>query len=250
MFNWIKEFTRQGYLGALYPLLLLTGGVFLIVSCAEQYNISGNSSVSTLDGRMLYLKAPDSKAAMCSLDSCEVIHGKFNFMGMVDSTVFGEIFMDNEGFMPIVIEKGDISIFISNTEQRIVGSQLNDRLYRFLEQKNRIEEDIMNLSNQEAQWILSGVHPMIAHRRVAEKTNRMYNQLEELETDFIATNCNNILGHTFFNMLCSKYPYPILTSQINKIIKRSSAGFRKDPTVRTYIQAAEANMKLIENSNR
>jgi hypothetical protein len=51
-------------------------------------------------------------------------------------------------------------------------------------------------------------------------------------------------------MLCSKYPYPILTSQINKIIKRSSAGFRKDPTVRTYIQAAEANMKLIENSNR
>ncbi len=251
MFDQIKVFcTKQHHLWNI-DLFIIMIGCFMTTSCAEQYNISGNSSVSTLDGRMLYLKAPNAAtSSMCSLDSCEVIHGRFNFMGMVDSTTFGEIFMDNEGFMPIVIEKGDINIFISNTEQRIVGGPLNDRLYRFLDKKSRIEEDIMNLSNLEAQWILSGVHPMVAHRRIAEKSNQMYNQLEDLETDFIASNSNNILGHTFFNMLCSKYPYPILTSQINKIMKRCSSDFKKDPTVRSYIQAAEANMKLIESSNR
>ena len=239
----------QYYLRSTHSILVILGCILCMTSCAEQYNISGDSSVSTLDGRMLYLKAPNiSTASMCNLDSCEVIHGKFSFMGMVDSVTLGELFMDNEGFMPIVIEKGNISISISNTEQKVVGSQLNDRLYRFLEKKNRLEEEIMNLSNMEAQWILSGMHPMIAHRRVAEKTNRMYNELEDLETDFIATNSNNILGATFFNMLCSKYPYPILTSQINKIMKRASSNFKNNPAVRTYIQAAETNMKLIENS--
>ena len=248
---YILKRQRYYFLQKTHFILLLVGGMLLLTSCAEQYNISGDSSVSTLDGRMLYLKAPNiNTSSMCSLDSCEVVHGKFSFMGMVDSITFGEIFMDNEGFMPIVIEKGDISISISNTEQKVVGSHLNDRLYRFLERKSRIEEEIMNLSNQEAQWILAGMHPIVAHRRVAEKTNRMYNELEELETDFIASNCNNILGPTYFNMLCSQYPYPILTSQINKILKRASSNFKKNPTVRTYIQAAEINMKLIENSGK
>ena len=230
---------KQKHAGGLLPLMLMVGSMLFFVSCAEQYNISGDSSVSTLDGRMLYLKAPNiSTTEMCS------------FMGMVDTVTFGEIFMDNEGFMPIVIEKGDISISISNTEQRVAGSHLNDRLYRFLEKKSRIEDEIMSLSNLEAQWILSGMHPMEAHRRVAQRTNRMYNELEELETDFIASNSNNILGPTFFNILCSQYPYPILTSQINKIMKRAGNNFRKNPTVRTYIQAAEVNMKLIENSGK
>ena len=79
-------------------------------------------------------------------------------MGMVDSTVMGEIFMDNEGFMPIVIERGNLSISISNTEQRVGGSILNEKLYHFLEQRSRLEEEIMTLSNLEAEMILSGCY--------------------------------------------------------------------------------------------
>ena len=218
-----------------------------IVSCSEQYNISGDSSVSTLDGRMLYLKAPSKNSYLANLDSCEVIHGKFNFMGMVDSTVMGEIFMDNEGFMPIVIERGNLSISISNTEQRVGGSILNEKLYHFLEQRSRLEEEIMTLSNLEAEMILSGVHPAIAHKKTVHRTNRLYTQLEELETEFISSNSDNILGTTFFNALCSQYPYPIITRQIETIIERASDRFKKQPCVRHYIEAAEANMKLINS---
>ena len=230
-------------------ILLLLGCLTGMLSCAEQYNISGDSSVSTLDGRMLYLKAPSSKSVMQDIDSCEVVHGKFSFMGMVDSTIMGEIYMDNEGFMPIVIENGNISISISNTEQRVMGSLLNNRLYRFLEQKSRMEEEIINLSNQEAEMILSGMHPAVAHKKMAERTNKIYGALEDLEINFITTNSNNILGTTFFNILCSQYPYPIMTAQIEEIIKRSSPSFKKQSCVRNYIEAAEANMKMIQRAS-
>ncbi|MDD7252101.1 MAG: DUF4369 domain-containing protein [Prevotellaceae bacterium] len=230
--------------------LCCMGGLLLgLTSCSEQYNISGDSSVSTLDGRMLYLKALTSNDDMCNIDSCEVVHGKFNFMGMMDSTTMGEIYMDNEGVMPIVIENGNISILINNTEQRVVGGALNSRLYRFLEAKSHIEDEIMNLSNEEANMILSGIDPMTAHSHLAEKNNRLYTSLEQLETRFIADNSDNILGSTYFMMLCSQYPYPIMTEQIQRIIKKSKPSFRRSAYVRNYVTAAEANMKLIKQSN-
>ena len=231
-------------------IFILLGSLASMISCAEQFNISGDSSVSTLDGRMLYLKAPSSQTVMRSIDSCEVVHGKFNFIGMVDSTIMGEIFMDNEGFMPIVIEQGNISISISNTEQRVMGSLLNNRLYRFLEQKSRMEEEIINLSNQEAEMILGGVHPAIAHKKMSERTNKLYSALEDLEINFITTNSNNILGTTFFNVLCSQYPYPIMTSQIEKIIKQSCPSFKKQSCVRDYIEAAKTNMRMIQQAGK
>ena len=151
------------------------------------------------------------------------------------------------GYAPIVIERGNLSISISNTEQRVGGSILNEKLYHFLEQRSRLEEEIMALSNLEAEMILSGVHPAIAHKKTVHRTNRLYTQLEELETEFISSNSDNILGTTFFNALCSQYPYPIITRQIETIIERASDRFKKQPCVRHYIEAAEANMKLINS---
>lgn len=229
-------------------IMWVLGCVLLFSSCSEQYNISGDSSVTTLDGRMLYLKVLSDNDMMRNLDSCEVVHGKFNFMGMVDSTAMGEIYMDNEGVMPIVVENGDVSILINNTEQRVIGGSLNNRLYSFLEEKARTEDEIMNLSNEEAELILSGTDPHTAHARLLEKTNKCYSLLENLETRFIATNCNNILGTTYFMLLCSQYPYPIMTEQIQKILKKSSSSFRKLPYVQNYVHAAKANMKMMKHS--
>ena len=230
-------------------LLCVLSCILFLSSCSEQYNISGDSSVTTLDGRMLYLKVANDNN-MRNLDSCEVVHGKFNFMGMVDSTVMGEIYMDNEGMMPIVVENGNVSIMINNTEQKVVGGPLNNRLYCFLEAKSRIEDEIMNLSNEEAEMILAGVDPRKAHLKLAKQTNQLYNELETLETKFISTNSNNILGFNFFMMLCSQYPYPIMTPQIEKIVKGASKTFRNQAFVQNYLQAAKANMKLLENQKR
>ena len=57
----------------------------MLYACKSEYNISGDSSIQALDGRMLYLKVFTNNDQLHNLDSCEVIHGKFNFMGMIDS---------------------------------------------------------------------------------------------------------------------------------------------------------------------
>lgn len=49
-------------------------------SCASEYKIEGSSSVSRLDGKMLFVKVP-SGDRMLSIDSAEVIHvqdGRYN----------------------------------------------------------------------------------------------------------------------------------------------------------------------------
>ena len=76
-------------------LLLILSSLLMLTSCAEQYNIAGNSNIACLDGRMLYLRVSSSAdepvhrnvtqiVSVC-LDSCKVVHGRFNFEGDVDS---------------------------------------------------------------------------------------------------------------------------------------------------------------------
>ena len=80
--------------------------VMAFASCANSYNIQGTSNVSTLDGRMLYLKIVKNNE-LKSIDSCEVVHGQFHFNGTLDSVRMANIYMDNESVMPVVIESGD-----------------------------------------------------------------------------------------------------------------------------------------------
>ena len=221
----------------------------MLVSCTTEYNISGDSSVSTLDGKMFYLKALTNNEVMLKLDSCEVVHGKFNFMGMMDSVCMGELYMDNECVMPIVIENGDLSIRINNMEQRVSGGSLNNKLYRFLGAKSRLESEILELSDKEASLILSVNDPLKVHERLKPQTDKLYNKIEKLETEFIVSNYDNILGTTYFMMLCNRYPYPVMTTQIKQILKRTSSKFRKVPFVREYIQTAESNMRYLRQQN-
>ena len=64
----------------LYSLISLLA----LTSCANTYNIQGTSNVSTLDGRMLYLKVLKDNDFK-SVDSCDVVHGQFAFSGTLDS---------------------------------------------------------------------------------------------------------------------------------------------------------------------
>ena len=82
-------------------------------SCGKKYKIEGVSSVSSLDGKMLFIKVP-SGDKLVNIDSAEVIHGLFKMEGKVDSTVVASLFMDDNCIMPLVIEEGNINININN----------------------------------------------------------------------------------------------------------------------------------------
>ena len=58
--------------------------IMALASCGNSYNIQGSSNVSTLDGRMLYLKVLHDNDFK-TIDSCDVVHGQFHFNGSFDS---------------------------------------------------------------------------------------------------------------------------------------------------------------------
>ena len=179
---------------------------------------------------------------MNSIDSCEVIHGKFNFMGLMDSTVMAELYMDNESVMPVVIENGDLTIRIDNIEQRVFGGMLNDKLYKFIEDKYNLENEMNELSRKELRMIMNGENPRDVHRKLMKDGEKLAERLESLEVDFIKKNYNNVLGPGVFMLLCGQYRYPVITPQIQEILDRATPMFLRHPYVRDYVRIAKENM--------
>ena len=82
-----------------------------LTSCASEYKIQGNSSVSRLDGKMLFVKVPQG-GSMMNVDSAEVVHGFFQMNGVIDSAMIASLYMDEQSIMPLVMEKGNISFYV------------------------------------------------------------------------------------------------------------------------------------------
>ena len=107
--------------GILTLLALLTG-------CSSQYTIDGNSSLSCLDGKRLYLRVPQMdtpRAHYQTIDSCEVVHGRFRFGGSCDGIVMAEVYMGNDVLMPVVLEGGPLLLQLDTYGQSVKGGPLN-----------------------------------------------------------------------------------------------------------------------------
>ena len=135
----------------LYALLI----VMAVTSCANSYNIQGTSNVSTLDGRMLYLKVLKNNDFK-NIDSCDVVHGQFQFCGTYDTVRMANIFMDDESVIPVVIEKGDITIRLDNTQQTVSGTPLNDELFKFFNRYNQLKNQEAELLHTHDRAIMNG----------------------------------------------------------------------------------------------
>lgn len=225
--------------------IILLATMLVIVSCTDQCNIAGNSTVSSLDGRMLYLRTSHDGYTTASLDSCEVIHGRFNFYSNVDSVVVAQLYMGNEIIMPVVLENGDLNVEVDHVWQRISGGPLNDRLYKFMQKKNRIENQQWELDQKCMRMIHEGHSPESIRRTIGPKAEKLANEVKALETKFIKENYDNPLGPGCFMWLFNQYPRPIITKQINDIIKDAPQRFLNDPCIRGYLRRAMHNPKSI-----
>lgn len=227
-----------------YCIILLTI-LLAVVSCTDQCNIAGNSTVASLDGRMLYLRTSQDGYTTASLDSCEVIHGRFSFFNNVDSVVVAQLYMGEESIMPVVLENGDLNVEVDHVWQRISGGPLNDRLYKFMQKKNRIENQQWELDQKCMRMIHAGHSPESIRRVIAPKAEKLANEVRTLETNFIKDNYNNPLGPGCFIWLFSQYPYPVITKQINDIIKNAPSSFINEPCIQGYLKRAMRNPKSI-----
>jgi hypothetical protein len=211
-----------------------------LVSCAEGYSVQGSSSVSALDGSKLYLKTIKDNE-LRNIDSCEVVHGQFRFAGLLDTVRMANLFMDDESIMPIVLEKGEISIRIDNASQTVFGTPLNDRLYEFIDFHNQLGNQMAELSHKQSRMLLDGIDENDINRQLNIEAAEIARKEDSLVTNFIVENFDNVLGPGVFMMITSMYRYPVLTPQIEDIMSKATSKFKNDPYVKDYYQVATEN---------
>jgi hypothetical protein len=67
--------------------------------------------------------------------------------------------------------------------------------------------------------------------------------IDKLETDFVVDNFDNVLGITYFLVLCdnayNQFGFPTTTPQIDEIYGRAPDSFRNNKDVRLYMERCE-----------
>ena len=244
-------------------------------SCASEYKIEGSSSVSRLDGKMLFVKVP-SGDRMLSIDSAEVIHGMFKMEGITDSTSMASLYVksyndklntvifqyDDEygtektlgaqtiGYVRALedngVEKGKISISIDNARIVVTGTPLNDRLYDFVGKKTSLDDRAYELERQESRMIMDGKAPDEIQREITREREKLAAEMNALAKEFIQKNYDNVLGPGVFIMLCSNFPYPVMTPLIEEIIEEAPDRFKNNSLVKDYVTVARSNMEKLK----
>ena len=218
-----------------------------MTSCANSYNIQGTSNVSTLDGRMLYLKIQKNNDFK-NIDSCDVVHGQFHFDGNLDSVRMANIFMDDEAVLPLVLESGDINVKLDDAQQVVSGTPLNDKLFKFFKKYQQLQNQQMELVHKHDQAIMNGNDMEVVTRKLNEEAIRLADQEDKLVTSFVTENFDNVLGPGVFFMVTMRNQYPMLSPWIEDIMSKATEHFKNDPYVKDYYQKAQENEQIMNGT--
>ena len=210
-----------------------------LASCADECSMAGKSTVSYLDGRVLSLRAMDGNDV--DVDTCRVIHGNFNFYRDVDSVYIATIAMGGQSIMPVVIEQGNLRVTVDGLGQRVSGGKMNDKLYKYIREQERIYRDWQSLQAKYMQLLRDGHSLEEIESKLGRKLLKNSQKSEDLETKFIVENSDNVLGRSYFRMMCEGQLVPVLTEQMAKILETSDESLLHDPWVRSYLRVALHN---------
>lgn len=231
----------------MYRLCLFLCCALLCASCSKKYKIEGTSSVSILDGKMLFIKVP-SGDRLVNIDSAEVIHGLFKMGGKVDSTVLASLYMDEDCIMPLVIEPGNIEIQIDNAGIAIKGTPLNDCFNEFVMKKNSLDDRAYEVEHEESRMIMDGKDLRTVYEEISRKRQQLVDEMNSLAKSFIKDNYENVLGPGVFIMLGNGMPYPLLTPLMEEIMDGAPDAFKNNFMVRAYVDAAQQNMEQMKRA--
>lgn len=229
-----------------FPLMLL---LVLLASCSKRYKIDGKSSVTSLDGKMLYLKTLQD-GDWVAIDSAEVVHGLFEMKGPADSVRMVTLYMGDEGLMPLVLEDGSIKVNISNVQMQAEGTPMNDMLYEFIDKRNAMELAIEEVERKEARMVLDGVALDDIHGQLQHEADSLVGVMNDYVKGFITDNYENVLGPSVFMMMCSTLPYPAMTPMVEAVMKNAPLSFKNHVLVKEFISKAKENMRLLEEHKR
>lgn len=224
-------------------------GVTALCACSSQYNIDGNSSISGLDGQKMYLHmmTNDGRNTMVCIDSCEVVHGTFNFGGVVDSVAMAELYMGSAPMMPVVLENGSLLVQMDNMMQSVSGGPLNDRLNEFLTKRNRCESELWDIDRRARMMVYEGKTAEQIVLVLDPIKNQVVNTMRQLDTQFVKDNYCNVLGPGYFLRMCmNESGMPRVDQQIIEILADAPEAFLRNPAVEHYVHAAGLTPEIIQ----
>ena len=140
---------------------------------------------------------------------------------------------------------GEIQISFTDTEQTVRGGTLNERLYKFLNENARLQSEIQSNTHNLARLIMAGSSPS-THMQIERRNEYLQDRLDKLWINFISSNSDNVLGPIYFMEYAQQYFYPVITPQIEKIIKHAPESFLQNPEVQSYLQDARLNMQIMQ----
>lgn len=211
--------------------------LLVFASCVDGYQINGISSVSKLDGKMLFIKVSNGKE-MVKVDSAEVVHGFFQMNGKMDSVVVASLYMDEQNIMPFVLEEGNIQIQIDNTCIKASGTPLNNKLYEFVAQKNALEDRAYEVERMESRMIMDGKPIAEIEAEISKERASLTDDYDKLVKGFIQENYANVLGPAIFLMMSNGYASPRVTPLMEQILKEAPDSFRNHTMVKHLVEAS------------
>lgn len=204
-------------------------------SCSDRYSISGTSLQSIYGANMAFLKSPSNSQ---TIDSCEIIHGKFNMNGLLDSVQCLALVLGNMN-VPVVLEHGNIQVSFANSSLTVSGTPLNDKFYSFLTSRDSLTMLINELPSKESRMILEGVPEDEMFKMLGEEEAELRSALDKMDSDFITDNYDNVLGVTWFLRLCNveslKFGFPTTSPMLDEIYGKAPDSFRQNEEIVSFM---------------
>lgn len=221
----------------------------LLTACTSNYVIEGSSAISNLEGKTIFMKVLRDNDWV-AIDSSEIVHGNFVMKGHADSLVMTALFVDDQNLMPLVLENGKIKVVLSYIEISARGTQMNDLLFDFLDKKDQLERSMYDLERQEARLVLDGHNIDEVRQKLSTEGEKLVTEMDSMVKKMIVDNADNVVGPYVFILLGSSLPYPLLTPQIEDILKDAPYSLKSNNMVKEYINKAKENMELIREHQR
>ncbi len=175
----------------------------LVCSCSEhQYFVKGRSTQPLLDGEYAYM-APLYSENSFNIDSCRVVHGRFEMTGPLDSIQCVMISM-GQSCIPVVMETGEVDIHFMSSDIEIGGTPLNDTFYRFLRCRDSLMLARQNIQTEYNAMLRKEVPYDEAERYLTKSLNENSTEMDTLEYMFVRDNYDNVLGITWYLQMGEK----------------------------------------------
>ena len=156
-----------------------------------------------------------------------------------DPRLCGLFVADNQvGF--IVVENGTLDVDLDgNGFAMVSGTKLNNKLSGYLAKLNAIENEIDHLDFQYiSASLFTGDPDGILHREFQARCQELIKSRNELQTEFIINNFDNVLGKGFFIQLLNEKPTPEQKAQVEKILNKAPKSFKADEEIQQYLHRA------------